>query len=163
MKFDLVELAELSGPKCAVYSIWLEEEAYPRFDQFVVENNDLYRSEVDDIRATIEEIGSKYGAHDHFFKLHEGSSGDGVCALYDDPKSNLRLYCIRYGRAVLILGGGGHKPKTVRKLQEVDKLKNENYLLRNVSNWVSKAMQNGDIKFDGLEFSGQLTIDTEDL
>ncbi len=36
--------------------------------------------------------------------------------------SNLRLYCIRLGSAVVILGGGGHKPKTIRTLQDDTKL-----------------------------------------
>ncbi|MBK6979124.1 MAG: hypothetical protein IPH28_20170 [Cytophagaceae bacterium] len=59
--------------------------------------------------------------------------GDGVCALYDDPDRNLRLYCIRYGKQIVVLGGGGHKPKTIRALQEDEKLKQENYLIRNIS------------------------------
>ena len=54
--------------------------------------------------------------------MDEGIPGDGVCALFDLPNSNLRLYCIRYGNSIIILGGGGQKPKTISAFQENEKL-----------------------------------------
>ena len=83
---------------------------------------------------TLMSIGHKVGINDYQIKEHEGKPGDGVCALYDDPDKNLRLYGIRFGRTILVLGGGGVKPKTIRALQESDKLKHENNLMRLVSN-----------------------------
>lgn len=57
-------------------------------------------------------IGTKTGAREQFFKLHEGNPGDGVCALFDLPDKNLRLYCIRYNTQIIILGGGWNKTCT---------------------------------------------------
>ena len=158
MKFELTELNEFSGSKCAIYSIWVGDDEHTLMDQFVLENIDKFRVEVDDIRSRLENIGNKYGAREDFFKHKEGVPGDGICALYDDPDSNLRLYCIRYGSSVLILGNGGHKPKEVHAFQEVPKLKKENYLLRDVSKWITQARQNGDLHFDGFQFSGEFRI-----
>lgn len=63
---------------------------------------------------------------------------------YDEYKRKLRLYCIRYGSVLLVLGGGG--TKNVRALQDDPKLKKENYLLREISKRLSQAVQDGDSK-----------------
>ena len=101
-------------------------------------------------------IGHKTGAREHFFKLNEGEPGDGVCALYDLPEKSLRLYCIRYGSLILILGGGGNKQS--RTLQEDKKLTQENYFLRQVVKDIKSKMELGEIKFseDGTGFIGNL-------
>lgn len=108
-------------------------------------------------------MGNKTGAYEGFFKLKEGKFGDGVCALYDLPKYKLRLYCIRFGSQIIILGGGGPKPKNIKKLQQSPKLKDENYLLR----WLSKKITqrlNDDLKIseDGLDFIGNLEFEDEE-
>jgi hypothetical protein len=63
------------------------------------------------------------GARATFFKEFEGSPGDGVCALYDMPGKQLRLYCIKFGMTAIILGGGGPKGKEVRSWQDDPVLK----------------------------------------
>jgi hypothetical protein len=79
-----------------------------------------------------------------------------VCALYDTPDKHLRLYCIRMGNAVIILGGGG--PKSTKTLQEDPKLKKENYLLRDISQYITENMNTKVIRFsdDELELLGEL-------
>ena len=62
----------------------------------------------------IRTINEKTGARESFFKPNEGKPGDLVCALFDIPNSNLRLYCIRFGNSLIILGGGGEKKKTIK-------------------------------------------------
>ncbi|MCK4921826.1 MAG: hypothetical protein KAS71_12325 [Bacteroidales bacterium] len=108
-------------------------------------------------------IAYKTGSREHFFKLKEGKPGDGVCALYDIPDSYLRLYCIRYGSSMLLLGGGGEKPKTIKRFQENEKLKKENYLLREISEEISIRIKSGDIEWekDGMELTGELEFNTE--
>ncbi len=81
------------------------------------------------------------GARETFFKTNEGVPGDGVCALYDDPDKKLRLYGVRYGNLVVILGSGGEKPKTIRALQESKKLVDENSMVKRISKGVMKAMK----------------------
>ncbi len=70
----------------------------------------------------------------------------------------LRLYCIRYGTQIVILGGGG--PKTVKKLQEDNKLLKENQFLRRLSVQITSHLRESTIKFgnDYLDFTGNLTI-----
>lgn len=85
--------------------------------------------------------------------------GDGVVALYDNPDKKLRLYAIRYGNDILILGSGG--PKNVKALQDDEKLKKENYLLRAVSARIAEKIKDREIKFsaNNLELEGELEFE----
>lgn len=114
--------------------------------------------------SRLKTIGHRTGAREQFFKLKEGKPGDGVCALYDKPKKNLRLYCIRYGSLLLIVGGGGLKKKSIRTLQEDEKLKKENKFLKKVSKDIQKRMKEGDIRLsdDYMDFDGDLKFYEED-
>jgi hypothetical protein len=113
-----------------------------------------FKSEIENILKRLEIIGKKTGARDHYFKLYEGKLADGVCALYDFPDKKLRLYCIRFGTQLLILGGGGQKK--VKKLQDDEKLKKESYLLRRLSEELTKRIKDRDIRFsnEGKDFEG---------
>lgn len=164
MKCRLVKLNNLSGNKASVYSFLVEEKEKTLFDVFIEENISLFKSELIDIYSRIHTIGHKVGAREHFFKLKEGKPGDLVCALYDNPNKKLRLYCIRYGSSLVILGGGGLKPKETRALQETPKLKQANYLLRELSDKIKDKMTSKDINisFDGMHFEGELIFNDED-
>ena len=48
---------------------------------------------------------------------------------------------------MVVLGGGGNKPKNIRALQENPKLKKENYILREVSKTITERLKNKDIWF----------------
>jgi hypothetical protein len=163
MKFEIIELLDFSGHHAGVYSIIVDENDLSLFDIFIQENIDKYSEEVGDILATIETIGYETGAREKFFKPNEGSLGDGICALYDNPDRKLRLYCIKYGSSTIILGGGGMK--NVRALQDDPKLKDENYLLRKISKMITDAIKEGDIRWsaDGKQLIGNVIIqDHED-
>ena len=109
----------------------------------------------------IKTIGNKAGARENFFKINEGAFGDGICALYDIPKSKLRLYCICYGSQIIVLGGGGVKKRNIKAFQEDDKLKYENYLLRNVAKVINHNFREEIfISEDGLNFEGELELDS---
>ena len=126
------------------------------------ENINVFLSEIKDIISRLKIIGNKTGAREQFFKINEDVPDDGICALYDIPKKKLRIYCIRYGTLILILGSGG--PKNVKKLQENDKLKNENYYLRKLSALITKKLKDGEIWYsnDKMDFEGNLGLNTED-
>ena len=67
------------------------------------------------------------------------------------------------GSAVIILGGGGHKPKTIRALQEDAKLTQENYLLRFISKELSLKMKEGEVFWiNDYELGGNLTFETDE-
>lgn len=164
MKYKLVKMNQISGCKSSIYSVYLEEEQKTLFDRFLEENNILFKSELKDIITRLKTIGNKTGARESFFKLNEGKPGDGVCALYDLPNSKLRLYCIRYGYLIVILGGGGYKPKGIKALQEDPKLTEENYLLRQISSDITRRMDDHEISFsdDYMDFEGNLEFNDED-
>lgn len=157
MEFEIVKLKKFSGAKATIYSIIIDNENTTLFDKFIKENNTQYPNEIKNIINKLYLLGNEYGLRDNFFKLSEGNLGDGVCALYDAHKT-LRLYGIKYGTVVLILGSGGIKPKNTRSLQETQKLKDENYLLREISKIIIQLFKDGEIGWseDGLELKGNL-------
>lgn len=163
MKCELIKIDELSGNKASIYSVIIEEKDVSLFDAFIDENFDLHSSEITNITQRLKTIGTKTGAREQFFKLNEGFPGDGVCALYDDPEKKLRLYCIRYGTMIIILGGGGPKPKNLKALQESKKLTEENYLMRAISRKITEKIKDKDIRLSihTTDFEGELSFEVE--
>ena len=157
MEFELVKLAGFSNDEVSVYTLLNCDTGMWLVQSFIQENQHEFPDEVKDIAKRILSF-KEVGARENFFKINEGKPGDGVCALYDDEKSNLRLYCIRYGTVLVVLGSGGHKPKTTRRLQETKKLEDENQIMRNLSAEIEKRRRNGDLSFskDFLEIDGDL-------
>lgn len=160
-KCQLIKIPQLSGSMGSVYTVLVDEEENTAFENFVMNNKNSFKSEIKDIIGRLKVMGFKTGMREDFFKLYEGNPGDGVCALYDEDNSNLRLYCIRYGSQLIILGSGGHKPKSIRTLQEDKHLENENYILRDLSKLITEKMKDKEICFseDGLDFEGDLIIE----
>ena len=158
MKCRLVKIDSLSGSKASVYSVSLEEEKETLLEKFVRENKNSFLSETKDILARLKTIGHITGARIQYFKEFEGKPGDGVCALYDNPDSKLRLYCIIFGTQLLIVGGGGPKQKNISAFQEDEKLKDENYFLRWLSAQITQRIKDKETTFenDYLDFSGDL-------
>jgi hypothetical protein len=164
MQCRLVKLLQFSGNNASVYSVVMNDEQKTLFDDFISENKSLFISEIKDIAVRLRTIGQSTGARENFFKHKEGSPGDGVCALYDIPKSNLRLYCIRYGSQIIILGSGGPKAKNLRALQEDQKLTETNYFLKWLSNQITQRIIGKEITFinDGLDFDGDLEFQDDE-
>lgn len=160
LKCQIIKIPNLSGVMGSVYTVLIDEELNTSFEKFVQDNQNSFKSEIKDIVGRLKTMGSKIGMRENFFKLYEGNLGDGVCALYDKDNSNLRLYCIRYGSQLIIVGGGGHKPKSIRTFQEDKNLERENFILRELSKLITEKMRDKEIRFseDGLDFEGDLTI-----
>lgn len=163
MRYSIVKLHRFSGNKATVYSVvrYGEEETF--LDKFVINNKDLYISEIKDILMRLRTIGQVTGARVGFFKINEGYPGDGVCALYDN-ESKLRLYCIRYGTQIIILGSGGPKLKSIRSLQSDENLKNTNYFMRWLSSEITNRIKNREISYinDSLDFTGDFEFENEE-
>ena len=156
MNYEIVELEELSGHMTKIYSIIPDGEEYTLFDNFILENKDTFKNEVQDILKRLVQIGSTTGARESFFKPNEGKPGDMVCALYDLPDKHLRLYCIRFGNIALIMGGGGEK--NVRAWQDDEKLSSEaNKIIRYAID-IHQRIEAGDIYWskDGSGLEGNL-------
>lgn len=118
MGFSLVEIPELSGRECKIYSVANDGDENTLLDYFLDEMFENYESAVDEIWDKLRFIGKEGGARFHFFRENEGRPGDGVVALLDEPGFPIRLYGIRYGSILLILGGGGPKGPQIRAWQE---------------------------------------------
>ena len=118
MKFRIVEIPELSGEACKIYTIVYdggEDSMFERFqDRMDAEG---FSAEVDEIWYALRFMGKEGGARIQFFREDEGKPGDGVMALLKKKRFTLRLYCIRYGTGTLVLGDGGYKPPTIRAWQ----------------------------------------------
>lgn len=162
MKSELVKLGQFNGNEASIYGIWFEGLQKTSFDIFINENKNVFLSELNDIISRLKSISNATGAREQFFKINEGIPGDGVCALYDSPDKKLRLYCIRYGSLIVIVGGGG--PKNVQALQQNKKLKDENYFLRDLSAQITERLKEGEIWFtyDNKDFEGNLEFNDED-
>ena len=159
-KCELVKLKNLSGSKASIYTVLVDDDSESLFDKFLKENLISYKIEITDIVGRLKTIGKETGARQHFFKENEGELGDGVCALYDEPQKDLRLYCIRYGNGLVVLGSGGYKSKDIKALQEDKKLTEENYFLRWLSKAITEKMKEREIGLtdDLLDFEGELII-----
>lgn len=164
MNFELVELSQFSGDTTTIYSAILEGDENTLLDRFILENEEKYPHEISDILQRLTVIGTTTGARQQFFKEWEGKPGDGVCALYDNPDSNLRLYCIRYGSCAVIIGGGGYKSKSIRAFQEDPKLTDENTIIRTISEVIIKAIKDKDIRWssDGMNLIGDLKFTADE-
>ncbi|MBO5834553.1 MAG: hypothetical protein J6R12_00755 [Bacteroidales bacterium] len=160
MNLKLIEIPELSGEKCQVFTIRIDGEDLSLFESFAEQFMDSYPKELVNIYERLKFIGKEGGARPHFFKFNEGSPGDGVSALYDSPAKKLRLYCIVYGTVAIVLGGGG--PKKVRTWQEDEVLSRQVSLMKRVSVAISKAIREGEIIISDAGLSGNLTINEDE-
>jgi len=159
MNLELVKLIEFSGEEASIYSLLDVDVEITLFDKFILENKNSFKSEIKDILMRLNTIGKKTGAREQYFTLKEGKPGDLVCVLKDEPVKKLRLYCIRFGKSLIIVGGGG--PKTTRKLQEDPKLTAENEILVKISEEIYQRLKNKDIRYinEGKEFEGELEFE----
>lgn len=162
MKCKIVKLSRFSGKRASIYTVIVNESQTSLFEDFIQENKISHASEIKNIGMRLITIGNETGARHSFFKHKEGVPGDGVVALYDDPDKKLRLYGIRYGKDIVILGGGG--PKNVTALQEDEKLKEENYLIRAISAKIAEKIKEKEIYYSDnyLELEGELEFEIED-
>lgn len=165
MKFELKEIPQLTGRRCKIYSVLMEGDEKTLFEQFMAENRGDFPEETKSIFKDLIGIGEYHGAKDSYFRpKKEGKLGDGVEALFDIPHAHLRLYTIKYGSVLLVLGGGGYKPKNIRAFQEDPKLTKENYLVRQIAAILYQAIKDKDLRWNkwGDNFEGQLYFDSED-
>ena len=110
MDYTFIQVREAGNiTGCNIYAIVLKDSTISLFQNFIESHKPTYTEELREISTTISGY-VRYGAREHFFiKKNEGKFGDGICAIFDEKETRLRLYCIRYSDNILILGGGGVK------------------------------------------------------
>jgi hypothetical protein len=155
-------LETYSGEMASLYTVMIEVSGgaiTTKLDQFIAKYRDTYRAEVMDIIRRLKSLGNSTGCTENFFKLDEGlDPNDLVCALYDVPEINLRLYCIRLSDRITILGDGG--PKLTRTWQQDRNLEREVQAMMDVSRIIRTKIKNGNLRIsaDGLRLEGDLWI-----
>ena len=159
MKSKLIYLSQYSGTAASVYSVIEQDgegEATVRFHEFVKANEGKYLRELLELSTRLRAMTTLTGLDEDNFKQYEGKPGDKVCALYDIPDADLRLYCILLTDKILILGSGG--PKTTRTWQEDPVLKTEVEFMMEVSEVVHTKLDNGTIVYteDRLKLTGDI-------
>ncbi|MFC4231474.1 hypothetical protein ACFOW1_06215 [Parasediminibacterium paludis] len=164
MNYEIIPLDEFSGSKATIYSALPDGEELTLFDKFVEEYNEDFPDEILSIGDLLQDMGNKYGIRENLIKINEGKPGDGVVAIYDNPDKNLRLYGIRYGLTILILGSGGIKTKDIRAWQEDTKLKDEAQAVIKISEQIAQRIIDKEICFsdDGLQLLGNLNFSNND-
>ena len=130
-----------------------------------MENKSEYPKELASLKEQLSTMAHKVGVREQFFRRPEGKVGQDVWDLRDNPKNQLRLYCIKLSNVAIILGGGGPKPKGVIKFQELPKLEYENFLMRTVSDALYQRILDKEIKWspDGCELIGNLIFEDHSL
>lgn len=141
-------MIQLSGNATRIYAVHVNGRDNDEFRAFVEKHKGLYSDEITDILKRLKVIGTREGARAHYFKQAEGLPGDLVCALYDLEEARLRLYCIRLGSDVIILGGGADKPPDIRAWQEKDDLKTAAKLMIRVSKDFLERIREKEIRID---------------
>lgn len=143
-----------------IYSVMMQGEETTLFEQFIRDNLLTKRDEIRFILNRLQEIGHTTGARDIYFKHYEGKPGDGVCALYDEPERDLRLFCIRYGSVAIILGSGGPKAEGIAAWQEDEKLNLEASRMIAISKTIMARIRDMELGWsdDGRQLTGNLNF-----
>jgi len=144
MLYEIVELQRFSGPVCTIYSVIPKGSPETLLDEFLHENSSLYGIEVSELLSRLEAIGKSEGLREGYYKSDEGRLGDNICALYVKPAGRLRLYFIKYGNDVIIIGGGGYKGIGVRAWQDDPILSGKMRQLMDYADHIGKRIQKGD-------------------
>ena len=164
MALELVYLSALSGEKCSFYAVLVDHCAQTEFENFIQEHQAQFYSEVKEIIQRLHQMGKTTGALHPFFKK-EGNRvyvqryGHTVCALYDEERKFLRLYCVRLSEKTVILGGGGPKSKLIRRWQEDEHLSSHVHQMMLVGEILLLRLENNDVNLSPTGIlSGDLTI-----
>lgn len=157
MGFRIVEIDELSGPECKIFSVAYDGDGEDTlFDEFLDRLEDDYPDEISEIWSKLEFMGREGGARIQFFRENEGCPGDGVVALLKESGFTLRLYAIRFGSVLLILGSGGYKSSSIGSWQEDEILSKHAIEIMRISRLITERIRNKDIT---IGIDGTLTGD----
>lgn len=161
MEYRLEKIENLSGRKASIYTLRPVKGGNSLLENFVLENKVKFKDEVIEIYNRLKQIGKSTGIREGFIKEKEGNLFDGVIALYDQEGSNLRVYGVKFGSSLLIIGGGGFKPKSIRALQDDDKLNNENQIMKSISLEITRKMKEKEMKIinDFMDFEGDFNFE----
>jgi hypothetical protein len=88
MKFRLIEIPQLTGRRCKIYSVQVDGDEKTLFERFTFENTANFPTQMENIYINLLAIGKHQGAKEYYFRpKKEGLLGDGVEVLFDEPNA----------------------------------------------------------------------------
>lgn len=114
------------GRKGTFLAVQFTEDSETTYERFVIDYSGSHGDLLDDVADRISRMAKKTGIRDGFFK-DEGEH----CVARFKGTGDLRIFCLKYGSACIVLGQGGLK-KNVRTYQQVPSLYNAVKTLRKI-------------------------------
>ena len=155
----IIEKLNITGDKCQILTIRYDGEELSEFDKFLTDHEKKYPKNIDNVVIRISLMKKRNGCPDVYFK-DVSSPKDALCRLRKTGK--LRLYCLRFGNAAIIIGGGGVKEDDKRTYQEVEELNDVVEDLKFIYSRIEERIRNRDLKITDEGLSGDLNFDIEE-
>ena len=160
MKIKLVKINNISGGLTSFYSVCYEPSEVTIFDEFCSQYRNTYGSQIREINTRLLDMGTNMGANQFFFKPKRIKKGDNVCILKEPHLTEMRLFCIKYGEKLVVLGGGGPKLKKIDSLASKNLLKKEQEKMSQISRLIDMKIQSGELEFslNNMDFIGDFEL-----
>lgn len=158
MKFSIIPVH--IGKRSKIYTIQLESEELDEYKNFIYENYEKVPDAVRILDVQLKNIAYKNGIYDEQF-IRESPPEYNVYRL-SETNDWLRLYCIKYSRVALVIGGGGVKNPGKYKLQENPELNKVGEFLMKIEDIISEAISNKETIINDDGFEGKLDFEILD-
>lgn len=111
--------------------------------------------DLDALDARLDDMVASLGFRDRYFTSIARYPSPFAALRYE--KGPYRIYCCRYGRDLLVVGGGGHKPPGTGPLQSVPTLNRAFELVKYVSAEIDRRIRSKELHsvydpYDGISF-----------
>lgn len=158
-KSFLIEEITFAGNRCQIFSVKFEGESENEFDKFLKKYDKTHPKIIEDITLRIRAMKQRNGCLDIYFNMEVSSIYNSICRL--KRTKQLRLYCIKYGKVALILGGGGIKSNNKRTYQEVPELNEAVGKLEYIYEKIDEKLKEKEIRITDEGIEGNLLIKIE--
>jgi len=150
--FEIVEfIKHKSNHKSSFYAIKLDSETKSEADAFFDKFENTKKEEIEILSGKIDYMVTKRGCLESFFELKESKIDDNICCL---KAGKLRLYCLRYSKVAVILGGGDFKD--VNTYQESEDLNKHVKLLQVIYALIDERIKDKEIIITENSITGKL-------
>jgi len=160
----LKRLKDFSATKASVYVLYDDIKKTHPFANFLNRYyNTPYEGKLINLVGRLKSMGTKTGVLDEFLKLNESETkniAENMCAIFDSPDKEMRIFCIKISEKIIIVGDGGPKPKNIRKWQDCSHLSRCARDMMIISELIKTYINNGTLSFsnNGLLFEGNTQI-----
>ncbi|MBS1552100.1 MAG: hypothetical protein JST15_08545 [Bacteroidetes bacterium] len=156
LEFEIVEfIPHNPNDKSSFYSIKLLSKSKSEAEEFFEKFEDIEKRKIDTLFSNIENMAHRRGVIESLFK-EESKIDDNIFCLKSE---DLRLYCLKYSKVAVILGGGDYKH--VKKYQESEELHNHVKILQLVCKQVDERIKNKEISITDNSIEGNLIFKLE--